>query len=441
MSQTTNIWRYSIIIPVVIGVVLAVPVFARISDDEFEEIVHNEMNSDSNIVELNSEIERRAAEVRELEEKRAVYESNIKAKQNEILTLQSQVSLLDDKIEETRIDIARAEIELDVLQLEIEVLKEQIDESEIDIDRSKEMISDLLRSIYSYDQHTTLEITFGNGTLSEFFSDMEYTNSVQSSMQDTLDTLQNVRTELKTRRSELGEKKAEIALKKTNLELNEDNLEGEETFKAQLLAETKLSEDKFQLLLDTVKDEQSSIEGQISALESSVQEKIINIRTEVQDRLNDGDDSNDSITDEEQDLLDGVVRFAWPVDSRTITCGFHCQDYPFRRWFEHSGMDVATPMGSNVYAAASGYVGIASFDGTSRYAYIMLVHGNGLASVYGHVSCVTVQPDQYVSRGQMIGCSGGMPGTPGAGSYSTGPHLHFEIRVNGIPTNPMNYLQ
>jgi murein DD-endopeptidase MepM/ murein hydrolase activator NlpD len=70
----------------------------------------------------------------------------------------------------------------------------------------------------------------------------------------------------------------------------------------------------------------------------------------------------------------------------------------------------------------------------------MIVHADGLATVYGHISKPLVAEEQYVTKGQNIALSGGMPGTAGAGNLTSGPHLHFEVRLNGIPVDPLNYM-
>ena len=107
--------------------------------------------------------------------------------------------------------------------------------------------------------------------------------------------------------------------------------------------------------------------------------------------------------------------------------------------FKNPAFDIRPSQGSTLTAAASGYVAIAKNAGKG-YSYIMIVHGNGLATVYGHVSKIYVQTDEYVVQGQTIGLTGGMPGTSGAGSLTTGPHLHFEVRLNGVPVDPLDYL-
>ncbi|MFH2104616.1 MAG: M23 family metallopeptidase, partial [Parcubacteria group bacterium] len=105
----------------------------------------------------------------------------------------------------------------------------------------------------------------------------------------------------------------------------------------------------------------------------------------------------------------------------------------------HYAIDVPTPQGTPMYAPADGYV-VRYRDAGYGYSYIMLMHANDLSTVYGHTSASFVSAGQYVTEGQVIGLSGGTPGTKGAGLMTTGPHLHLEVRVNGVPVDPLRYL-
>jgi peptidoglycan DL-endopeptidase CwlO len=118
----------------------------------------------------------------------------------------------------------------------------------------------------------------------------------------------------------------------------------------------------------------------------------------------------------------------WPV-SGPITSGF-CE----RRSYEacHPGIDIAVPTGTPIHAAASGRVAIAGWVG-GYGNYTCIQHSASLSSCYGHQSSIQVSVGQSVSQGQVIGLSGST-------GNSTGPHLHFEVRINGAVTNPMNYL-
>src|SRR3954470_9149074 len=124
----------------------------------------------------------------------------------------------------------------------------------------------------------------------------------------------------------------------------------------------------------------------------------------------------------------GSGRFVWPVNG-PITAPF-CE----RRAWEacHPGMDIAVPTGTPIRAADGGRVAIAGWVG-GYGNYTCIQHTASLSTCYGHQSVLKVSVGQQVTQGQIIGLSGST-------GHSIGPHLHFEVRVNGAVTNPMNYL-
>jgi murein DD-endopeptidase MepM/ murein hydrolase activator NlpD len=116
----------------------------------------------------------------------------------------------------------------------------------------------------------------------------------------------------------------------------------------------------------------------------------------------------------------------WPVQ------GVLTSNYGMRWGRMHEGIDIGASSGTPIYAAASGTVMYAGWEG--GYGNLTVIdHGNGLATAYGHQSQLAVSNGQVVTRGQVIGYVGST-------GHSTGPHLHFEVRVNGSPNDPLSYL-
>jgi murein DD-endopeptidase MepM/ murein hydrolase activator NlpD len=126
-------------------------------------------------------------------------------------------------------------------------------------------------------------------------------------------------------------------------------------------------------------------------------------------------------------------RLLWPTTSNLITSYFGYRVHPIYGTTRfHSGIDIGAPYGAPIYAAESGRVILASYyDGYGNC--IIIDHGDGVSTLYAHCSSIIVKVGQYVSKGQIIGYVGST-------GNSTGPHLHFEVRINGNPVNPFNYL-
>jgi murein DD-endopeptidase MepM/ murein hydrolase activator NlpD len=118
--------------------------------------------------------------------------------------------------------------------------------------------------------------------------------------------------------------------------------------------------------------------------------------------------------------------FVWPVHG-VVTSG-----YGWRWGRMHEGIDIAVPTGTPVVAAASGTVIVSGWMG--GYGNLVVVdHGNGIATAYGHNTSVTVGVGQAVAQGQLIAYAGST-------GHSTGPHVHFEVRINGAAVDPFGYL-
>ncbi len=123
----------------------------------------------------------------------------------------------------------------------------------------------------------------------------------------------------------------------------------------------------------------------------------------------------------------------WPVEGR-ITGSFGERIDPFNgEGAFHSGVDISANVGSPVIAPADGLVTFADFEGGYGRA-IMVDHGHGISTRYGHLSSFAVTAGQYIHRGDTLGYVG-------QSGRSTGPHLHYEVRINDVPVNPYKYLR
>ena len=133
--------------------------------------------------------------------------------------------------------------------------------------------------------------------------------------------------------------------------------------------------------------------------------------------------------------------FNWPSrDYHSISAYFHDENYYKKFGFEHDGIDIKMPQGSNVYAPAAWYVYKVVDNSGDYYNYIVLVHNYGYVTIYGHISKALVKQGQIVKRWQIIAKSWWTPGTRWAGKFTTGPHLHFEVRKNWQLIDPLSVL-
>lgn len=376
---------------------------------------------DEEIKTLNDQIQNQKKQLENIQKNQQEYARLIKIKEQEKDTLQNQLEILDSRLKKSELEMEEVALEISKNDLEIRKMNIDIENRVAQIEKDKESISSLLRVIYKQNQTSPLEIVLLNDSLTDFINQVTYLENANSEISEGLAILKKNKAEMDEQKVVLGEKELKLGELKKELENKQNILEGEVDNKEFILGETQKSEKEYKKLLQLAKRENDQAMAEISSLEKTVREKL-------------AQKSNSGLEEE-------MTGFSWPVSKNTITATFHDPSYPFRKSIgEHSGVDIRASQGTTLRAAASGYVARAKFDGSTAYAYIMIIHADGFSTVYGHVSGVSVSEEEYVTKGQVIGRTGGSPRTAGAGAFSTGAHLHFEVRKNGLPVNPLNYL-
>lgn len=375
--------------------------------------------ADFSIAELNQRLDAKRQSLKELQNKIEIYSNKVRETRQKALTLSTQIEVADANIDKTQLSIQTKELEIEQFAIEIELILKQIEQEEDRIGGTKSQIHEVLHLVHRYDARGELEMLFTSRSFSELLDQLYYTEVLGTRLRGRLDLLQSVRQNLKDNQTLMEQKRQEADDAREKLDTVRDSLEEEKNVKEILLKDTKASESEFQSLLRQLQGEQSSIDSEIVTLEKTVREKL-----KAQEKLKAG--SSNTLT--------------WPVNSsRGISAYFHDPDYPFRYVFEHPAVDIRVSQGTPIAAAADGYVARAK-DGGMDYSYVMIIHSDGIASVYGHVSSIYVKDGDAVKQGQIIAASGGAPRTRGAGRLTTGPHLHFEVRLNGIPVDPLRFL-
>ncbi len=402
--------KYARALPTLLGAILLVSGGAGFAFAQTEGL----LSDDPGIRSLNEDIANSKARLTDLQRRIDAYSQQIKKKEQEGKTLKDSLDLLSNRMEKTNLDLEATHVDMDAVNEEIAVLDRQAADANARLERQRELMGSLLLRINALDNDMNLQVLFGSETFGEIFDRLQSLENLNADLTEASRKAKLARDQLVATRAAKDGKRKRLEELDAQLQTVKMRLQTESGAKEGLLAATKSSENQFRALLLDLKEEQQRTNGEVAKLQRQLESKL------------DGEDTSGPM--------------AWPVDPsyRGLSTLFHDPTYPFRYLFEHSGLDIPQPQGSQVKAAAPGYVAWVR-KGSQYGNYVMIIHADGLATLYAHLSKPLVKPDQFVNRGDVIALSGGLAGSPGAG-LSTGPHLHFEIRKEGIPVNPLPYL-
>ena len=339
--------------------------------------------------------------------------NNIKNKQQELnesrakeKSLGDQVNSLEQQINSKQSDIDELEASISEAQAKLETLEVELAAAEEKVNTQNENLNARLRNMYKNGSVGFIDVLMDSGSFSEFLNNLSLVEKVYTSDQDVLEELQKAydeidakKKEIETLQAELSESKATMEEQKSSLEADKASVEKKKSEIAADSAETQRELDK--------------LEADAQALTSSIR--------------NSGSSSSSS-------KYNGGI-MAWPVPScHTISSGYGGRIHPTTGKYKfHGGLDIPGSYGSAIVAANSGKVIWAGNRGDSYGNYVIIDHGGGVSTLYGHSSKVLVSSGQSVSRGQRIA-------NVGSTGRSTGPHCHFEVRINGSRVNPTPYV-
>lgn len=354
----------------------------------------------------------------------AVSKSDKDALQNKINNAKSELKNIQNsqrdaksELENLTIQVMDAENELDSLKAElselessIETKESEITEKQAEIKRKEKLLQERIVALYEAGDSTYLDVLLGSDSLLDFLSKYEIVQQIVDADTALITDLDNDKKALENEKAELEADKARVKELKDKQEIKSNELK--------ILKKNKQSEvDK---LSDEEKSKQSEIDKYNTAMEE-VNRQLSEIGKDAQERL-----------DRDGVKFDGS--FIWPCNNKYVTSRMK---WRWGRW--HKGVDIGASY-ENVYASASGYAYNATNPG-GYGTYIMIFHGDGYATLYGHLNSSHIRNGQYVSQGQVIATSGNSGG-------STGAHLHFEIRHSTSISNffgnnwlnPLDYL-
>jgi peptidoglycan DL-endopeptidase CwlO len=354
---------------------------------------------------LQSKLDQKQAQLEHAKSRGAVLSSTIQRfgdrldqLRGEVATLRNRQAIVQAELQQKEAQLKRAKDRLVVLRVRLK--------------RSLEVLRARLVAIYETSRPDALTVILNSNGFDDMLNRYEYLSRIQSQDSSIAERVRNLRDQTKETVVRVRAARDEIAAKKAELERTQAELEARQS-------DLAAARQQDQQALSQVQDTQQRLEGDLSDIQGQIQAQLQAAQAAA---------SSPPAPPAGPVQGESSSGFIWPV-SGPITSPF-CEPRPWEAC--HPGIDIGVPTGTPIQAVADGTVSIAGPEG-GYGNYTCIDHGGGLSSCYGHQETISVSVGQQVSQGQVIGlsdCTG----------LCFGPHLHFEVRVNGQVVDPMGYL-
>ncbi len=350
-----------------------------------------------------SELEERQKELeaigKEIEQKQKLVEEA----KREQASVTKDINILETDIDKTETEINYLNKKLQLLQKQISVKNQELKQAQNSMDERTEILAERLNSIYINGDVSYLEVLLDSSSFSDFLTNFDLLQKIAEQDVTLLEEIAAERQYIETKKNELESAKQEIEPVKAEQQEKQSYLKERSAEKAQQLSAVEKEKNQLIRALNELEADSKRMEKIIRSLQSP--------------------QSNTKV-------VPGAM--IWPVGGR-LTSDYGMRVHPILKTKRmHTGIDLAASKGTTVKAAKAGKVIFTGWNGAYGQV-VVLDHGGGISTMYAHLSSISVSVGQEVTQGKKVGAVGST-------GWSTGPHLHFEVRVNGTPANPHKYL-
>jgi murein DD-endopeptidase MepM/ murein hydrolase activator NlpD len=365
----------------------------------------------------------RATTIEEAQEERNEAEENRKDAQNVLDSLEeaqnnliSEVAELDKQVSDLQTQITDKQAEADSLNEEIDETKIKLADAQVAEDDQYAAMMKRIQYLYENGEVEYIDTLMSSASFSDMLNKSEYVEQLSDFDQKQLNELVGTRQNIEDYESTLKRDLVQVESVQADLENQQEQLQSVMDEKNDKIAQYELDIDA-----------QSALVAQYEKERDEADEKL----AEIQKQTLAAQQSSGETTYYDP-TYSGT--FMWPaVSGSSISSSFGPRTSPTAgASSNHKGIDIPCPTGSDIVAGADGVVTVSQYSNSAGY-YIMIDHGNGVATVYMHNSQLLVSVGESVVRGQVIAKAGST-------GYSTGSHCHFGVMINGSYVNPLNYL-
>ncbi|MCI8511659.1 MAG: peptidoglycan DD-metalloendopeptidase family protein [Lachnospiraceae bacterium] len=320
--------------------------------------------------------------------------------------------------------------ELSQLEADITAKEERIAETKAELEEAKRVEKNQYESMklrikYMYEKGDSsyLDLLMESGSLSELLNRAEYITKISEYDRRQLDAYADTKERIEAAEAALEAEHAALLAMQEQTEAKHAAVE-------QLLTAKQKELSEYESRIEAAEGQLSEYQKDIEAQENAIKSIEAEIRRQEEEARKKAAAAGQSY----KTISLGDIKFIWPCPSSgRITSGFGGRSSPTAgASSNHQGIDIGAPTGTDIVAAAAGEVVVSTYS-YSAGNYVMLSHGGGVYTVYMHASKLLVSAGDSVKQGQVIA-------KVGSTGYSTGPHLHFGVRVNGTYVNPSQYV-